>query len=912
MQMPKSTSSRRKRKRRSLRSRSSRTTDQPLAELGSSLTGGNRTEQLLLGGVDLGFGVLIVLLPFLMGGREGPGQFVLVLASCWTAVCWGLLQLRHAESRWTLSLAEPLLLAGVGLVVLQVLRLPQGMLERLSPRLGELLSHWQAGGSLPRWDQVSLMPGETIDSLMVLMSYVLIFVVAIQRIRSEQDSFRLMKALACTATLMAAFGLLQYATSNGRFFWFYENPFTDTDRVVKGAFTNRNHFASFLALGVGPLVWCLTSAAVRARSNDPAPQPTLLSPSSVMGLVVLATSVVVFGSLLSLSRGGAIALGVAFVVSGVTLYRSALVSGQLAAAAVCVVVTTCGLMAAYGEEQIQKRLDQIASVDVEQLDSHDGRRAIWAANIAGIREFPVAGTGVGSHREVYPIYMEDSGADYRNEFTHAENGYLQVGLETGVTGLCLLGACFLLALFWTFKGLGRHDRPMVTAAQAASLSGLLVSLVHSGADFVWYVPACVVPVILLAASACRLRQLQKAEKGSWVPQLPLPRLSWSVAAVGVMVLTIWMVPAKYRRMEAQQHWYRYLHMSLTAEDPAAQVRGSSLLRNRLIAVSRTIAADPTQARPHTRMAGLCLQAFHELQTASENPMSLAMIRNAAETNPWESREQMDAWLGRVFEERGEYLNKALAHTLKSLELCPLQGRAYLYLAELGFLDKSRDHQPTRLVDQAMLVRPHDPQVLFASGREKLLAGQGPAAVKLWKRAFGLSRKYQFAIISQMASVVTAEDLISTFEPDAEALAHTSERYRELGRAADMQYAMRAFTEACSTMAEDKTVPVDRSIRFLLAARKINDELGDTAGAQQCFVRASQLRPQEYRVHYQFGVWLAERQRYAEAAEEFRKCSSIRPGDDHARRLAVAMRRKQLDSQLSPGSRIAAQPGPEVF
>ena len=56
---------------------------------------------------------------------------------------------------------------------------------------------------------------------------------------------------------MAVFGLVQYFFGNGKFFWFFEPPFANTKDYVTGSFTNRNHFAQFIALGIGPMVWWL-------------------------------------------------------------------------------------------------------------------------------------------------------------------------------------------------------------------------------------------------------------------------------------------------------------------------------------------------------------------------------------------------------------------------------------------------------------------------------------------------------------------------------------------------------------------------------------------------------------------------------------------------------------------------------
>ena len=70
-----------------------------------------------------------------------------------------------------------------------------------------------------------------------------------QRIRHVEDVERLLRWCALSAVIMASFGIVQLLAGNGKFFWFYEHPFTTTCDGAKGSFSNRNHFAQFLALG---------------------------------------------------------------------------------------------------------------------------------------------------------------------------------------------------------------------------------------------------------------------------------------------------------------------------------------------------------------------------------------------------------------------------------------------------------------------------------------------------------------------------------------------------------------------------------------------------------------------------------------------------------------------------------------
>src|SRR6185369_15925972 len=76
-----------------------------------------------------------------------------------------------------------------------------------------------------------------------------------------------------------------------------------------GPFINRNHFADFLVLGIGPLLAWLLHAARHYLSGDSRRKVTL-TPKEMLELCAVGTaaSLVVFTVLLSASRGGCLAL----------------------------------------------------------------------------------------------------------------------------------------------------------------------------------------------------------------------------------------------------------------------------------------------------------------------------------------------------------------------------------------------------------------------------------------------------------------------------------------------------------------------------------------------------------------------------------------------------------------------------
>ena len=102
---------------------------------------------------------------------------------------------------------------------------------------------------------LSLTPGETFIGIGIFTAQIIFVGCVFQSIQSSQDIERILLVVAVATGLMAALGIIQYLTSNGNYLWFYEFAFNDTRSIVKGTFSNRNHYASFLAIGAGSLIW---------------------------------------------------------------------------------------------------------------------------------------------------------------------------------------------------------------------------------------------------------------------------------------------------------------------------------------------------------------------------------------------------------------------------------------------------------------------------------------------------------------------------------------------------------------------------------------------------------------------------------------------------------------------------------
>jgi len=896
--------------------------------------------RLLLGIVDLGLAACIFLVPLLMGGRHPLGQGVLVAAAAASAAAWTARESFRPHPTWRRTAILPLVLLGMLLVAIQLVPLPQPVLRLLSPRALELLPLWTpAGDGTPRlgaWSTVSLAPAETRAGLVIFAAYGLLALVSVQRIQTIGDLERLLRWCALAAAIMAGFGLIQFLAGNGRFFWFYEHPFSTTADAVKGSFANRNHFAQFLALGIGPLVWWLHDACQQGRSRPerlpartprgrttarktrkPAPGEFSFSARDFSGgnraaaLLVLALATVLFAGLLSLSRGGIVAMLLAALVAAAVLaHRSsarAKVMAGLAAAGLGIAVA----LAIFGYERVSRRLEDLSSASVQRLDPVEARRAIWTAVLKAIPHHLLLGSGVGSHRTVYPTYFDVPSCE--SEFTHAENGYLQVTLETGLPGLGLLAAGLGMAAFWCVAGLRRAASDRAAACLGAVAAGLAANAAHAAVDFVWYVPGCTAIVAILAGGALRAYQLagRPSPQTAGHRDIGVPRPAMAAAAVAVTVAGVWMTGNRIAPVLAEPDWHQFLLLEAArrwqpwqspqaagaeAEPPSAAAIEAQ--RERIARLERVVLRQPDHARAHLELARAYLGLFDMSQVAADNSMSLANLRDAAMASQFSSREALCEWLSRAVGDPRLLLDRALRHTREALALCPLEGEGYLFLAKLCFLDGSGLSQAA-CVDQALRVRPFDGAVLYEAAVEAWLAGDTARWLERLRGACRSGRKQQEHVLRRMIAYTPPEGIDAVLElitgqldPDLEGLRflHTlaAQRARP-GQLAPLRQLYVRRIEAAAQVAQGP-----QAASLWLEALPVHRERCDPAEALQCARRAQACHPDSYDAHHLLVRCLVEQGELAEAEGQLRWCLQRRPGDEALQRLAKDLLRKRLD------------------
>lgn len=874
-------------------------------------------------GVDVGLIGCLFLTPLALGGRHDLGRFLYVLSVAIATLSTLGKALLDGRSIRLPAVPLGVAVAAVAVCGFQLLPLPAWGLAILAPGHTDLLPMWREDTVLGTWRTISLAPAETAAGLAMLIAHSLLFFVVYLRTKSVADVKRLLAWIAAAGLGVALLAAAQQVVPSERFLWVYDYPNRSFANAVQGTFANRNHLAHFLIFAVAALApvasWPERVGDSGRRSASTGDSKTRFAAAAgVVFLLVLL--------LATQSRGGAAALAAATCVAACLRW----LSGRLGMAEVLslVVVATLALagVSMFGYEKVTARLGDLVSGEIEQLDSETGRRLIWEANIRAFVANPLMGHGAGSHRFVYPAYIE---TDSELEYTHAESGYLQIASENGAAGILVLVIALGVNARWVVVGALRATTSENAALWSAIGAGLAASTSHSVVDFVWYVPALAATAIVLASLALRLLELQREELGDLgekdsKQRISLPRrVAWLAPSVAVSA-ACFSVVTSWGPASGAYSWDRFLRTSKTIRALEQQLFNPSLVGSdphlvatvdEMVGISverleGVVSCDSRNARAHARLAGRLMQRFEQLALKSENPQTIVMVADAVGSGGFESPRAVCEWLLRAFGENAALLARARVHAETAVRLCPLQGESYQQLASLDFLAEA-PLPVQELVDQAVRVSPVDGCVLFQAGQQTYLSGEFEQAFDYYRECIRLPGSHRRRLVASLSRVMPAEVFLTELRPDCAATDLVLASYQQVGSQEDLiAIAEHVEAEAFAEGAELSSFDAARRWRQVSI---VNRSLERYDKAVECSQRAYELLPYDFWVRHELASSLYKSERFAEADPHLRWCLARRPDirylqgwlkEGAKRRTAVDQNRRR---RLSGGLSVATRP-----
>jgi O-antigen ligase len=357
--------------------------------------------------------------------------------------------------------------SGVGLAKVLGLALAISWIATVATGRGQGRFVWSSSPGLSvmvfallAWGILSLLWAESTSiALAQMLRYALVALlipIVFTAVRSAGAVKAVTGAFVAGATVAAAYGLFAPPDASGA--QGAVNATAQLNRIA-GTVGDPNVLASVLLVGA-----ILAVALAIAQRGSPALRIVLI------GCAVLCIA----GVVLTFSRGGLLALGVAILATPIVARRraAALAAGFLVA--VCVVAYIGVLAPSDARDRIIAR------------DGGSGRTDIWKIGWRMVEAKPITGIGVGNFQSSSIHYQIEPGAatvrtDLADNPSVAHNSYLEIWAELGLVGLALFLGIVLSALAAAIKANrrflrdGRSDLAVIAGAVAISLISVLAS-----------------------------------------------------------------------------------------------------------------------------------------------------------------------------------------------------------------------------------------------------------------------------------------------------------------------------------------------------------------------------------------------------------------------------------------------------
>jgi O-antigen ligase len=320
----------------------------------------------------------------------------------------------------------------------------------------------------------SVYPYATRTAFLRYISYYLYFFLVINIIKNKKDIFRLAGSVLIFALFLSFWEV-------GR-----RMDFIASNRVF---FVNPNHYATWLLMAViFTFAFFLASRKSFDSSKEEKNKKTRLrknlftfldTPQPVFFILSVFASV---GLFFSLSRGGIASFTGGIIILGALVAANRAFKSK-APVILPFAIVLFMLLFWLGADRVFTEFSRMKPGVI----SSDARLSVWGATLEIAKDFPAAGSGLGTFYRVFPAYKSPQYA--RLFFTHAHNEYLELLSETGISGFLIVFLSFILYFKVIILRFFKHRSRAATAFTASSAAAVSGALMHAFFDFPFRIPA---------------------------------------------------------------------------------------------------------------------------------------------------------------------------------------------------------------------------------------------------------------------------------------------------------------------------------------------------------------------------------------------------------------------------------------
>ena len=395
------------------------------------------------------------------------------------------------------------------------------------------------------------------------------------------------------------------------------------------------------------------------------------------------------------------------------------------------------------------------------------------------------------------------------------------------------------------------------------------------------------------------------------------RLAAVTAAIVLMPVGAWMIHNRIGPAIAEPYWEQYL-IALKRILPNSPRPTTPIQRRVGIAINAAVAREnklidclenvvywqPNHASAHLALAEAHLRLFDDLQANSPNPMTLINIRDAALDSDFSSPQALRDWLARAWAIIGCIWTPPCDHTRQALSLCPLQGRGYIYLAKIGFLDGNKSLPKQACIAQAL----KSPAFRRRRGlrcRRRSLIGRRHAALAGAFQA-GISLRPR---ISEGTNLQSRGQRPLRRHPGHDRFHHHSIptrsgrpaitlcRLLKTGRSRAAGSPL-SISGAAGRIRGAAIERIPGRSELWLEAQRLHTQLNNGPQALQCARRALECDRNNYHAHYQLASCLLDQGLFAEAETHLHWCLQRATGD---KSVEIKLKRRSRAGSMPSGA-----------